>query len=93
MTNGRENLGFENDDHYIENQPVRNYAQFQPIMTLAFQTRTFQWEGETESHESTLIDDDKIPGPYKELFKTSPEWCKFFWISCLFGLPGSVESK
>jgi len=100
MTKGRENSGFHNDNppsyRNIENQPTRTRRE------------PFKWEGEFGSKESILIDGESstmyygdvihlspttvVPSPYKELFKCSPEWCKFFWISCLCGLPGRAIS-
>merc|ERR1712027_171707 len=89
MTEGRENSNFssdsesddesnfENDDNTITNQPAQ----------------TYQWKGESQDSlsQDSIITDEK-PGPYKELFEVSPEWCKFFWINCLFRLPGGAIS-
>ena len=63
------------------------------LIIFFFQAQTYQWKGESQDSlsQDSIITDEK-PGPYKELFEVSPEWCKFFWINCLFRLPGGAIS-
>ena len=61
------------------------------LIIFFFQAQTYQWKGESQDSlsQDSIITDEK-PGPYKELFEVSPEWCKFFWINCCFQLPGGA---
>ena len=63
------------------------------LIIFFFQAQTYQWKGESQDSlsQDSIITDEK-PGPYKELFEVSPEWCKFFWINCCFRLPGGAIS-